>query len=402
MAKKPPHLGWAGTVVDALEERIQLLGWNDPSESLGLDDVFAGNLLEVESGLSHLDALVYGVGFVKVGRGDDGPAVTVEPTTGTTGIWDYRLRRLSAALSLDPPVKGVDQTAALYLPDQTVSLVRRRGGGWDEDTGGEDGARDRHGLGRVPVVMVANRTMASARQGHSEVSLPVRDLVDEGSRVLLAMAVNREFFSAPQRLILGRNPDDVRELLSMIGAIWALDADEEGHTPEVTQFPQVKPGPHIEQLKALASQLATVSGVPESYFGVTATANPSSADAIRASEVRLIKKAERRSQMFGVAWLEVARLVCLMNGHTLSSEFGRVSCRWGDPATPTAAAKADEAAKLTGAGILPKRSKITYDRIGLTTAEQDQVEKDWSKQASMADLMATMATRQVEPGQDRG
>jgi hypothetical protein len=154
--------------------------------------------------------------------------------------------------------------------------------------------------------MMPNRISASSRLGHSEISRPICDLVDEAARVLLAMGVNREFFSGPQRVVMGAAPDDIEGWKTITAALWTIEADEDGNLPKIETFPQVAAGPHIEQLKALATQTASVAGIPETYFGVSATANPSSADAIRASEVRLIKKAERRCQMLGMAWLNVA------------------------------------------------------------------------------------------------
>jgi hypothetical protein len=160
---------------------------------------------------------------------------------------------------------------------------------------------------------------------------------------------------------------------------------------------QVSPGPHIDQLKALASQLATVTGVPDAYFGVTPTANPSSADAIRASEVRLITKAERRCQMFGRGWLEVARLAVLFAKGAVPEEFADVSVWWADPATPTQAARADEVAKLVGAGILPPRSEETYSRINLTRAQQDQVEADWERAKNFGDMLGDVIDHEAPP-----
>jgi hypothetical protein len=256
-------------------------------------------------------------------------------------------------------------------------------------------SRDLHRIGMVPVVMMPNRTSASDRLGHSEISKPVCDLVDEAARVLLAMAVNREFFSGPQRIVLGAAPDDIDQWRAITGSLWTIEADENGDLPEVKTFPQVSPGPHVEQLKALANQVASVAGIPETYFGVSPTANPSSADAIRATEVRLIKKAERRCQMFGLAWLDVARLVCLVRDGAAPPQLAGVSCRWADPATPTAAAKADEASKLVGAGILPATSSVTLDRIGLTDAEQKQVVADRAANPTTTDVLAASAARQV-------
>lgn len=392
MRGQAPRLGWAGVVVDALEERIQFQGWNDPAD-LGLADVYEANHLDVEASLGHLDALIYGTGFVTVGSGTPGepdPLVTVTSTMGTTGEWDARTRRLANAFTIAAHVDNEPDQATLYLPNGTYQLIKQ-GGQWIETR------HQGHKLGRVPVVMLPNRTSASMLVGRSEINAPVRDLVDEASRVLLSMAVNREFFSAPQRLVLGVSPDDLEPWEALTTAFLTIEADEQGKLPQVTQFNPVPAGTHIDQLRALAAQLAALTGMPEAYFGAAATtANPASADAIRAAEVRLIKKAERRCAMFGAAWRNVAELVCLtMNEGQLPAGFTQVSCKWGDPGTPTRAAIADETSKLVAAGVLPATSRVTLERLGLSPAQVTEVERDRLTSPTLANALVDVVNRQT-------
>src|SRR5699024_5822476 len=167
----PPELrslqtvvGWAGTAVDVLEERLDWEGWSDTGDSLGLDSVFSANRLNVESCLAHLDALVYGTGFVTVGSGEDGPLVTVESAANSTGMWDVRTRRLSAALvQRNDPESGQAVAAALYTPMETV-WVEWDGARWAVHD------RDRHNLGRVPVARLVNRPRSGSMEGRSEIS----------------------------------------------------------------------------------------------------------------------------------------------------------------------------------------------------------------------------------------
>ena len=55
-------LGWPGTVVDALEERLDFEGW----DSKELDPIFQTNDLDVSSSTAHLDALIFGTSFITV------------------------------------------------------------------------------------------------------------------------------------------------------------------------------------------------------------------------------------------------------------------------------------------------------------------------------------------------
>ena len=86
-----PVTGAPATVVDVLDERLDFLGWDevDASDSLGLTEVYDRNELESEGPMAHVDSLIYGVSFARVGTGDDGvPLVTMHSPNATTGIRD--------------------------------------------------------------------------------------------------------------------------------------------------------------------------------------------------------------------------------------------------------------------------------------------------------------------------
>ncbi len=381
--------GWCGTVVDVLEERLDWLGWStiDGDDSLGLKSIYDQNELDVESGMAHLDSLIFGVSFVTVGTGQIGEPeqlITPHSPNAVTGVWSRRSRRLEAAVAVDSKDGRVTRIT-LYLPDETVTV----------DTSGlwmvVD--RDRHNLGRVPVVMVPNRVRGSREAGRSEITKAVRYYADAAARTLLGLEVNREFYNAPQRIGLNVSDDmfedtdgnAVSPWTSIQGRVWNIPPAAEGEAePDVKQFPPSSPAPYIDQVKGYATLLAAEAGIPPTYLGFQ-TDNPASADAIRAGESRLVKRAERRQSSFGRAWREVGRLALLMRDGSVPDDFdARVSCRWRDAATPTRAASADEAAKLIGAGVLPSDSTVTYDRVGLSPAEQAKVTGDKRRAQALA------------------
>lgn len=396
-------IGWPGTTVDVLEERLDLLEFTQPTD-LGLNDMFSANDLDVESGLAHLDALTYGCGFVCVGAGDAGepdPLITVESARTMTGMWDPRTRRLSAALSVQPNTDGEVLGAVLYLPDSTVMLSRVSiGQPWRILN------RDDHHLGRVLVAQLVNRPRSGRRAGRSEITRAIRAYTDTAVRTLLGMEVNREFYSAPQRYVLGASEDAFTDAAgnpvpgwqTVMGRVLGLDRDENDELPQVGQFPSSSPGPYLEQIRGLAQLLAAEAAIPPTYLGF-ATDQAASADAIRAMEARLVKRAERRQTVFGRGWLEVARLALLVRDGTIPAEFAQVSTKWRDAATPTRSAAADEATKLVSAAILPPDSSVTYDRIGLSPAEQKRLETD-KRRAQTQNLLAAVAQQRVTPEAD--
>jgi hypothetical protein len=393
--------GWGGTCVDVLEERLDWLGWSSEVDDYGLQEVYSANGLDVDSGMAHLDAFIFGVSFVSVGSGYEGepsPLITPHSPTSMTGVYDRRTRRLSAAISIVED-DGQVVEVTLYQPDSTSVFVRQNGL-WSASS------RDQHQLGRVPVAMMPNRVRGSRETGRSEITKAVRYYTDAAARTLLGLEVNREFYNAPQRI--GLNVDDsmfedeqgnpVSPWTSIQGRVWNIPPNEEGMAePKVLQFDPSSPAPYIDQVKGYATLLAAEAGIPPAYLGFQ-TDNPASADAIRAGEARLIKRAERRQVAFGRAWLEVGRLALLVRDGAVPDAFdASMTTKWRDAATPTRAAAADEATKLTGAGILPIDSSVTYDRVGLTPAEQRQVEADKRRAAGRAVVAAVTGQQPVVP-----
>jgi hypothetical protein len=399
-------VGWPGTVVDVLEERLDWFGWRSEAEDFDLPAIYADNQLALESGQAHLDALIYGTSFVVVGTGDDGepsPLVTVQSPTTMTGLWNARKRRLDAALSTVWDGGHVVE-ATLYTENATLTVSR-------SDVGGfwvvED--RDQHNLGRVPVVQFENRSRKDI-VGRSEITKAVRYYTDNAVRTMLGMEINREFYNSPQRYALGVDEGSFTDASgnvrtgweTIMGRVWAIGKDEDGDLPQVGQFTPSSPAPYLEQVKGLAQLIAAEAGLPTTYLGFT-TDNPASADAIRAGEVRLIKRAERRQTAFDASWLEVGRLSLLVRDGRVPDDFRSVNAHnWRDAATPTRSAAADEAVKLTSGEnpILPPDSSVTYDRIGLSPAEQRQVAADKRRSTGTGVLRALTTQAQAVADRD--
>lgn len=366
--------GWAGTAVDVLEERLDLLGFADDE----LLATFTDNALDEESSQVHLDAMIYGVGFVSVtAGGDNEPEFLIRghDAKNTTGIFNARTRRLDAAYTRQV-VDGEVLTSQLWLPDRMIEFKR--------DSEKDQWRVDRevaHGVGVVPMVPFVNRPRTGARGGKSEITAPLRRYADSAVRTLLAMDVNREFFSAPQRYAIGLSeqdfvgPNGVRKSPWQVvtGRLWTTGELNEGDVPPTLgEFAPQPAGPFLEQIEGLAQLAAAEAGVPAHYFGLRGV-QATSADAIRAMEARLVKKAERRMKSFGRGWSEVGRLVRAAQSGGTIFEVDSAGVRWGDPATPTVAATADAMVKYVQAGIVPGNSQPVWDRAGFTPDEQREM-----------------------------
>lgn len=363
-------VGWAATVVDTIEERIEFLGWSDAA---GEDDELLASIYEAsdvgsESSAVHSDALMYGIGFLSVTAGGPGePEVLVRAHSArsTTAEINARTGLVEAGITYHS-----NREATLWKPDEVVELSR------DSEHGlWEAVERVPHSMGRVPLVAVVNRTRAGDRRGRSEITPGIISAINSATRALRAMDVNREFFSTPQRYGIGLSEEnfegvDSWKLISTRMLLAPRD-EEEGTEPKFGEFSTVSPGPYLDQIKGLASLVATESGIPESYFNIPHS-NPTSADAVRAMENRLIKRAERRCRQFTRPWVEVGRLArAVATGKLDVEDSPRV--RWADPATPTLAATTDAMVKAVQSGVLPV-NEVVWRRMGLSDHEIESVE----------------------------
>lgn len=398
----PPQLtsvksvvGWPSTAVSVLEERLDLEGFIVNGDDMGLSDIFRANDMDSECSLAHLDALIYGIGFVVVGKGAEGeadPLITVESPKRMTAFHDLRLRRVTSAVSVNFDSRGDVKSGSLYLPDATIKFEKSGFGGWLEVD------RDSHMMGRVPVARLVNQPRSGDTAGRSEISEAVMSYTDSAMRTLLGAEVAREFYSAPQRYVLGAeesifmdadgNPLNPWSVIQ--GRVLALPQNEDGSMPSVGQFSANSTQPYFEQVRALAQMLAAETAIPASYLGFQ-TDNPASADAIRQMEARLVKRAERRQRQFGRTWTEVARLALLVRDGVIPAEAETIRPVWRDASTPTRAAAADEAVKLIASGVLLPDSEITYNRIGLSDSDKETLKLEKRKANAQA-LIGNLAT----------
>lgn len=409
----PPHLrsvetvvGWPGTAVDVLEERLDHDGWTDPGDH-GVAEIVEANQLDDELRGGRLDALIYGIAFIAAGSGSDGepdPLITVESPKWMTAAWNRRRRAVDSAMSVTwgDEFPGQVTGATLYLlrdgRGETIRVEANGIGQWRVVD------RDQHGLPFVPVWPLVNRPRRGDDRGRSEITRALRTYTDNAVRTVLGMEVAREFFSAPQRWIMGAsessfvdkdgNPKTAWE--TYLGRVLALQPDEDGKNPEVGQFAGSSPAPFLEQLRGLAQMAAAEAAAPVKNFGLVHDSNPASADAALMDEARLNKRAERRQSTFGRSEASSMRgALWIRDGRDPGVTPQPV---WRPAATPTLAASADATQKLVASGVLPADSEVTMRRVGLSEADRDQVTADLRRARANGTVERLIAARNEARG----
>jgi hypothetical protein len=370
-------IGWPYKAVKSLAARIKLGGFAVPGgdgSEFGIDRIWAENRLGIEAHHAHMSALTYGVSFVAVMAGGPGEPAAVVRTlspTSSTALWDANKRRAVAAVSVVSAEAGYPTEFILYLEDKVVTGRFDRGR-WVVD-------QVPHSLGRCPVVVLAYDSSPEYPFGRSRISQGVMRITDEAIRTSLRMEVSAEFYSAPQRYLLGADENafvgpngEVRSGWDSIqGRLLAIGKDEDGDVPTVGQFAQVSMQPHTELLRTIAAKFAGETSIPVNALGIIHD-NPASDAAMHTAYLDLNSDAESAHEPFGAAWVDAMRMaVEISEGSSEGLEL--LSTKWRNPATPTLAAQADATQKLVAAGVLPPDSDVTLEMLGFDQVTIDRI-----------------------------
>lgn len=388
MPNMKASVGWSRLYLDSLVERIAIVGFRVPGASDAderLQSWWKANDLDQEAQISFLETFIHGRSYVSIsaptdedilyGHPADAPMIRIESPQHMWVQMDQRTRRVEWAVRfyVDPSAQsGVNlqdaQAYTVYLPDRTVYVVDGRNGTYrkvDEDI---------HDLGIVPIVPSFNRERVGDRYGRSEIIPELRNLQDAATQVVQNMQMAADLMAVPQRLLFGvekdaimQNQDPAAQYKAYMAGILAFQ-DENA---KATQFSAAELSNYTGVLQELAKMAASYTGLPPQYLSFSSQ-TPASAEAIRSAESRLVKKAELKGAMFGNVWERVMRIAALVMNGSLDDTLRHIESILTDPSTPTYAAKADAAVKLTGGKAIIPVKQARLD-MKYTPAELEQM-----------------------------
>lgn len=158
----------------------------------------------------------------------------------------------------------------------------------------------------VPIIY---RPDATRPFGHSGISRACMSLMDKARTTLTRSDITAEFYSFPQKYVVGlsQDADPLDKWKATISSMLSFTKDEDGDKPTLGQFTQQNMEPHISQFRMYASAFAGETGLTLDDLGF-ATENPSSADAIKAAHENLRLKARKAQRTFGSGFLNVGFL----------------------------------------------------------------------------------------------
>ena len=345
-----PVLGWCAKAVDTLADRIVFDSFED--NTFYVNEIFDNNNRDVFFDSAILSALVSSCCFVYISADETGyPRLQVIDGSNATGIIDPITNMLREGYAVLDRDNNFNPTIEAYFTAEQTEIYRR---GYDVEI--YDNPAPYPLL--VPIIY---RPDAVRPFGHSRISRACMELVQEAMRTLRRSEVSAEFYSFPQKYILGLSDD--AEKMDKWGAtmssLLTITKDDDGGNPTVGQFQQQSMSPYSEQLKSIASLFAGETGLTLDDLGF-ATENPSSAEAIKAGHENLRLTARKAQRTFGTGLLNVGYLaVCIRDRYAYQRDaFRDTKVAWLPIFEPDAAA-------LSGVGdAILKINQAVPDYLG--------------------------------------
>ena len=314
-------LGWCAKAVDSIADRLNFAGFR--KDILALDEIYGLNNADVQIDSAVLSALISSCSFLYIDQGDDGyPRIEVIDGANATGIIDpptAMLREGYAVIERDK--EGSPSLEAYFLPHRTE---------YYEPDNPEPVDVFEHDAPYPLLVPVINRPDARRPFGHSRISRACMSTVQSAIRTLLRTEVSSEFYSVPQKYVVGLSQDaEFNNKEATMANFLSFTKDEDGEKPVLGQFQSASMTPHLEHLKLLASVFAGETGLTLDDLGFS-TENPASYDAIRASHEMLRLTARKAQKNFGTGFLNAGYLAaCIRDDQTYDRAVcAGMSCQW--------------------------------------------------------------------------
>lgn len=335
---------------------------------------------------------------------DNDPRVTVRSALDATAELDPRTGEVTAALEIVGTHEHV-----LYMPGYYIEITKSATDGKWYAT--------RTRLGVEGLVTCTPYFWGATLQkpfGTSRISAPLMGFIDTGVRTMLRQETTAEFFAAPQRVLLGATPEHftdekgnrISPLRALMGGTWALpdtyDEDEDKvRRPELIQLPQASMTPHSDMMRSIAAMVSSETTIPLGYLGVVHD-NPSSADAILASESDMVAMIEAELPSIGASRVDLARKIMAVkyraqNTPLLLKELKNLRSYFADPGTPTRSQRADAALKFTTA--FPAADPVVAMEMYGLSRDQIARNSEYMRKASAAQAVSSLADLLSNTGQ---
>lgn len=402
MTRTKAALGWPQKVVTMLARRHVFEGYslNGAPDAFEANEILSANNYDLDLAQAITSAYKHSFSLLTVTQGDETigePPVVVQARDAewSAALWDTRRRIIEAALTIDKTDKYGQPTGVIMYTHTAIWRIdaRENGGGWQAEKLGDT-------PNRIFVEALCYDPQLNRPLGHSRITREVRYLTDAAVRTMVRTETSAEFFSSPQRYVLGAERADFAgqdRWSAIMARVQVLEPNENGDIPSVGQFSQMTMSPHLEMYRQLAQNLCAATNLPQSAIGVFAE-NPASAEAMQASEAALADEAEYQWRIFAAPLRRTLQNIIMVRDKLDEppAESWKTSVKWTPARYSSPSSAADFAVKMVSAFPSLQESQTLMRRAGLTEDDLADINAENRKKNAVSLLDRALAATNSE------
>lgn len=385
-------VGWPKKAVTAMAARSRFDGFTAGDEDVQgrLDLLVSRTNLKRKYKQACESELIAGCDFVTLSKGGAGepPVIVVTHSAeDASALWDERLGRISSGLVImDYDDTGAPDEVALYTNEATYHIDGRDGVSVE---------RMPHRMGRPLMEAMAYNPTEALPLGQSRITRAVRSITDSAVREALRTEISAEFFTSPQKYLLGVDSDPFESKTrweAYIGNIFAVQQREDGGTPQFGQLSQGSMQPHTDYMRSLAARFAGETNVPVSQLGVIHD-NPASADAISQANEPLIMEVTDLNDFNNDSLVAVAKMALAVDADVPLSTYDDldVVANFRNPLMPSIASTTDAMVKLAGVVEGFAGTEVFWEQLGFSEDTVRKVTQQVRRNQAQMLVQQTMA-----------
>lgn len=319
-AKYRATLGWTAKGVDCLADRLVFREFTN--DDFNVTEIFDRNNPDILFDSAILAALIGSCCFIYISKGeDDEVRLQVIEASNATGVIDPITGLLVEGYAVLARDDYNQPTLEAYFEPNATHFIPKNGRPYSVA----------HEAGIPLLVPVIHRPDAVRPFGRSRITRSGMYYQKEAEQTFERANITAEFYSWPQKYIIGLDPDaeQLETYKATVSSLLTISASDGGEKPSIGQFTTASMSPFTEQLRTAAAGFAGEMGLTLDDMGFVSD-NPSSVEAIKASHENLRLAGRKAQRSLGAGLLNVAYVAaCLRDEfYYARSQFVRTTVKW--------------------------------------------------------------------------
>ena len=357
-------VGWPQKAVDMLAVRSRFDGFTASSYEVQnmLDGMSYRSRLKNKYRQMVQSMLIHSCAFATVGMTEDGPRIDLHSAENAAARWDEAKGRIAYGMVFHAFNAGRPVDVDLYTEDAVVHTWYN-GMDWEWEI-------EPISMGRPAMEAFAYRPTYRRPFGQSRITRAVMSITDSAVREALRTEISAEFFTSPQKYLLGADAEafaNTTKWEAYIGNIFAVGRDENGDMPQFGQLMQGTMTPHTDYMRSLAARFSGETNIPISNLGIIHD-QPASAEAIYAANEALVIDCEdlndsNRDSLRSLAQMAIAAELDVPVKE-LPETYRDFTPDFRNPAMPSIVSQTDAMTKL--AAVVPgfAGTDVFWEQVG--------------------------------------